>query len=598
MPALQPEESGEWPHSSVREGRRQRAAGTTAGPAECTVAEYLLRWLRSVGIEHLFLVPGSHLDPLFRRLTAADSPVKPVIAAHELAAGYMADGYGRCRGGLGAVAAIGGPGTHNLSTAVLTASADQRPLLVISGDAPASLGAWPTFQNGGRQGSNDLQCLSSLTRWSARLDKPRQLPRLLAQAWAHAVKPPRGPVHLQVPSDFFDAELFAGGVTPLPRLPEAPRTAVRTVRDLLASERRLLVYAGSGIVGDESQRQLARILAAMEVPLVTTIGQQGILPDSSPLNWGCLGFAGHYKARALALSDTVETILFMGVDLTDRNTLDWDTALLARRRRLVVVHPTCNAAVLGAHPWLEWIAADPDSVVRQLAGDMPAAAPHVIAARRRWARTMAEFADERPTEVWQGDWSALDVDAFLRELRAAMPEDTLLFVDSGLAKSHAVQSWRVDRPGVFLLSPQGGSMGWGLSAAIGASFAAPGRRVLAIAGDGCMQMHGMELATAARYDLPVTFLVLNNHSLGTVALRMKGHPGALDALRVPAIDWQGFAGALGVAGYRLKALSEWAAMRDEYFRRRGPVLIELMAALSPPPLLAGAQGAARPATRC
>lgn len=541
-----------------------------------TVSTYLLHWLRAMSVHHLFLVPGSHLDPLLHALTAPESPVQPIIATHELGAAYMADGYGRYRNSLGVVAAIGGPGTSHLMSAVVTAANDQRPLLVISGDVPQNLAQWPAFQNGGPLGSKDLETLSPLMHWSGRLEAPQHLPQLLCQAWIQALKAPYGPVHLQIPENLFGQALDLPLILPT----EGTRKAisgVERIRTLFEQESHLLCYVGSGLFSKQSKRRLQTLLETSQVPVLTTVCQRGIVSESDPLNQGCFGFAGHGKSRDFMFSADLRTLLMLGVDLTDRNTLNWAPNMFAAGRQIILVHPTCPEAVLEAFPRLEWIQADSEEVLNGLYADLPQVKPALKKQRQDWLneQTCAQIPPAITDTLAQASTNT-EPETFLRALQSTLPVDTPIFVDAGLSKLYATKYWEIEAPGCFFLSAQTGAMGWALAAAIGASFATPEKRLVVLTGDGCMQMQGLELITAVHYHLPISFVLLNNQSLGSVALRMQASPAAVTALQTPEIKWQIFAQSLGLKCFQITEQTDIASLITEHQRCPGPVLLEII----------------------
>src|SRR5262249_41946181 len=145
-------------------------------------------------------------------------------------------------------------------------------------------------------------------------------------------------------------------------------------------------------------------------------------------------------------------------------------------------------------------------------------------------------------------------------LRKALPRDGIVLIDSGAHRAFAGHYWSAFAPRTYISATNLGPMGWAIPAAVGVQCARPDRRVAVITGDGCMQMHGMEVQTAARYRLPIVYVVINNGALGNVWLRAHKY-GALPAelTSIPDHDWAGFAPALGAQGVTVnepKALAE------------------------------------------
>jgi acetolactate synthase-1/2/3 large subunit len=156
-----------------------------------------------------------------------------------------------------------------------------------------------------------------------------------------------------------------------------------------------------------------------------------------------------------------------------------------------------------------------------------------------------------------------------------LPRDGILLVDSGAHRAFAGHYFDAYAPRTYISATNLGPMGWGIPAAIGAACARPGTRVALITGDGCMQMHGIEIAVAARYRLPVTYVVLNNAALGNVWLRAHTLGPVPDELTsIPDHDWAGFARALGVQAETVRDPSEIAPALERAVAAEGPCLID------------------------
>jgi acetolactate synthase-1/2/3 large subunit len=160
-------------------------------------------------------------------------------------------------------------------------------------------------------------------------------------------------------------------------------------------------------------------------------------------------------------------------------------------------------------------------------------------------------------------------------LRKALSRDGILLVDSGAHRAFAGHYFDAYAPRTYLSATNLGPMGWGIPAAIGAACARPGTRVALITGDGCMQMHGIEIAVAARYRLPVTYVVLNNGALGNVWLRAHNLGPVPDELtRIPDHDYAGFARALGLQAETVRKPDEIDAVLARAMAAEGPYLID------------------------
>jgi len=161
-------------------------------------------------------------------------------------------------------------------------------------------------------------------------------------------------------------------------------------------------------------------------------------------------------------------------------------------------------------------------------------------------------------------------------LRKAFPRDGILLVDSGAHRAFAGHYWESYAPRTYISATNLGPMGWAVPAAVGVQFAAPGQRVAVITGDGCMHMQGIEVATAARYGLPILFVVLNNAALGNVWLRAHTEgPVPAELTSLPNLDWAGFGRSLGANGITVTDPTALDQAFAAALANKGPTVIDI-----------------------
>jgi acetolactate synthase I/II/III large subunit len=168
--------------------------------------------------------------------------------------------------------------------------------------------------------------------------------------------------------------------------------------------------------------------------------------------------------------------------------------------------------------------------------------------------------------------------AAIAALRKVFPRDGIVLVDSGAHRAFAGHYWSAYAPRTYISATNLGPMGWAIPAAVGVQCARPDRRVAVITGDGCMQMHGIEVQTAARYRLPIVYVVIHNSALGNVWLRARQY-GALPAelTSIPDHDWAGFARALGAQGFTVRDPAELESTFQKALAADATVLIDVKA---------------------
>lgn len=522
-------------------------------PAPVNGAAVFCQWLIEEGVDTVFLVPGLQIDPLFAHL-AAQRRFRLVVANHELAAGFMADGYARASHKLGICLSIGTIGATNTLTAAATALADDSAVLFVTGNVPACLRGQGAFQDGWAGGTNDHQLFQTLLGWSAVAgagDLRTQL--ALAAAWMRA--PHRRPAHLAIPFDV-QQEPVTGtpGLDLIANIiPPPAAEALEQLQasfPLMANARKPVILAGPRALIPGVAGALRCFAETCHVPIATTLSAKGLLPEQHPLSLGNFGYGGSNRANTALLSHEVDLLVVLGADLNERDSLCWDPRLAAGREILLVdpkplraggplrshhvIAADC-AVALGA--WLRECA----DRLRPLRDSAPT--------RHGWCSRWMELPAAAPITEESADTSgAIPLEILLTTMRQYLPDETVMVVDAGLHRTSAGQYWQARRTGAFFSACSLAPMGWAIAAAVGIQSARPQQPVVVLTGDGCMRMHGSELATLARYRLPVLVVVCDNRGYGSVCRRHPLNGPAAEYNRLPGIDWPRFAEALGVAG--------------------------------------------------
>ncbi len=259
--------------------------------------DFILDGLASEGIDHVFMVPGGLIDPFLPAL-GRQSAIKPIVAAQEGGAAYMADGYARASGKPGIALCIGGPGLTNTVTAVATAKTDGTALLVLSGEAATAYEGLGMFQDASAQTLDDVSLLKPVTRYSTSIDNPENLAHLFRHALIRLRTEPTGPVHISIPNDSQVATIDARHQPLDPALThpkvlslssaEASLRHFKTGEDGKAPAR-IVILAGAGVEHADAAQALLHFAEAWDVPVATTLRAKGIFPENHPLSLGVFG---------------------------------------------------------------------------------------------------------------------------------------------------------------------------------------------------------------------------------------------------------------------------------------------------------------------
>ncbi|MEV6206136.1 thiamine pyrophosphate-dependent enzyme [Kitasatospora sp. NPDC051914] len=507
--------------------------GTATRPttARTTVAHAVLRFLRgTLGVDRLFTVPGEAFLPLLDA-AGGDDALTVVTTRHESGAAFAALADARLTGRPAAVAVNRSPGATNASIALDAATADPTPLLLVVGGADR--GTDPVL---GFQGTDIAALLGGIAPVVV-LDDPESLPAAFARIARALRGPVPGPAVLVVPEDLWDerAEVPEADRPLPPRAapPAAAPPAADRVRDLLAAAERPVVLAGrllrrGGAAGAPGSA-LGRFATAAGVPVLLGNKQQDLLDNRHPHYAGHLHLGTPAATRARLAS--ADLVVLLG-DLPDEVHLaGWHGA----GTRLVTVHPDPRGPG-------ELLAADPLAVLADLAsGDAggPVGAP-AAAAREEWRAgwraledTLA-VAEPRPRE------DGVDFAEVAAALDRRLPDNAVLTLDAGNFSSWIHRHVRL-RAGQRLLALAGGSMGFGVPAALAAALRCPDRTVVAVVGDGGVLMTGNELAAARAAGRRPVVIVADNGSYGTIqahaARRGAGHDCATSLANPDLVLW-------------------------------------------------------------
>ena len=546
--------------------------------------DFILDALAAEGLDHLFMVPGGLVDPFLPAL-GRQTALRPVVAAQEGGAAYMADGYARASGNFGAALVIGGPGLGNTATALQAARADGSPVLLLSGEVATAVEGLGMFQDASAQTSDDVEVVRTLTRYSTSVDNPRNLHHLLRRALLEMRAPSGAPVHLSVPQDAqtgavavrharIDPSALGRGAIALP----AAQASLALFAGIDgAPPAKVAVLAGHGVEAGGGADALRRFAQAWDIPVATTLRAKGVFPEDHPLSLGVFGYAGTHHAR-IALADAPpDLLLVLGCGFGVRDTMH--AALPVTPGRTVVVD--ASPVTIGRNTEGLGVVADCRAYVEWLLdarAQYGAALESTRAARARWLAGIRAQPRLQDPEHMQSDAQPIHPARIVADLRAALPRDGVLFVDSGAHRAFAGHYWTAYEPSSYISATNLGPMGWAIPAAIGGACARPQRKVAVITGDGCMHMHGLEVATAARYGIPVVFVVVNNAALGNVWLRAHSEGTVPDALTsLPDLDWAGFARSVGALGETVRDPAELAGAFARALVATQPTVIDVKA---------------------
>jgi acetolactate synthase I/II/III large subunit len=533
-------------------------------------AAALLDTLEHHGVDCVFGVPGSALTALYQALYGRRT-IRHVLAKHEAGAAFMAGGFARAGRRLGVCWTTTGPGATNALTPIACARADSLPVLLITGNTALSSLGRGALQESTGLGVDVVRLFEPVTKLSLLVPSAERLESLLELAIRTAQTGRPGPVHLSVPSDVLGTLVLPSNArSSVPFVSERPvdRAAVAAAIDLLSHARRPCILSGHGVDISGAWSALSDLARGLGAPVVTTPKGKSVIPETDGSCAGVFGFGGHETAERLLYGEEIDVLLIVGTTLGEFATNGWDPRL-ARGRRLVQID--VEGTALGRNfPLDVSVVGDARAALEELAGAAK------LSARSRWHSTpprrtsRASFA---PRTRSRGLAPAVVV----AELRAALPDDGLLFVDNGNAILWGSRHFETRRTHTYFATLGLSAMGTALPAAIGAKLALPSKRVAALIGDAAFAMTATELHTAVEHGVGIVSVILNDGGHGMVHHGEKlifGHDlGAARFTR--SLDAAGLSRALGVRAFTVTNRQELRAAFEDALASDEPALVDV-----------------------
>jgi acetolactate synthase I/II/III large subunit len=469
------------------------------------VSELIVRFMQRLGIGHVFGMPGAHILPVYDRLY--DSAIKSVLVKHEQGAAFMAGGYARAAGRIGACITTAGPGAINLATGIANAYADKLPILIVTGETSTYIFGKGGLQESSGEGGSVAQSelFRSITRYHKIVERTDYLGQVLNQGASILLGPRPGPVLLSFPYNV-QKELIDEAVLDDINFTSAPlpcRPPVDDLIRLIAAARAPVIVAGHGCMNAGAQRALGELAEQFGIPVATSLKAKGVVAEDSPLALGSLGVTSNGQAYRYLVGHA-DLIIFLGAGFNERTSYLWDPRLLAGKKIAQVDH---DAGQLG-----KVLKAD-----LTIHGDINAVVTDVLAALRHSGAT------RKPLDHPTGQTRASSDDAvaphrfpliesFFARLAERFPTDALVFDDNII---FAQNFFKVSAGNRYFANSGISSLGHAVPAAIGARCAMSGP-TFAILGDGGFQMCCMELMTAVNYAIPINVVLINNGSMGLI----------------------------------------------------------------------------------
>ncbi len=478
-----------------------------------TGAEALMLSLKAEGVETIFGYPGGSIMPTYDALydytIGEKKSFEHILVRHEQAATHAAEGYARVSGRVGVTLVTSGPGVTNTLTGVADAMMDSTPIVVIAGQVATSVLGSDAFQE------VDLVSVSQpITKWAYQIRRAEDIPWAVSRAFFIAKSGRPGPVVLDFTKNA-QTQLFEYKPTKVEFIrsyipsPELDMEAVREAAQLINNAKKPMALVGQGVELGNAQHELKAFLEKADIPAGRTLMGLSALPSNHPLNMGMLGMHGSYAVNLK--EQEADVLIAIGMRFSDRVTgnleryakqakiihLDIDPSEIDKNvKTTVAVVADCKISL----PAITALLDDADHTEWK---------DSFIPLREKEIRNVITPA----TKPTSGPLLMGEVAHYVAE---ATDSSAVLVTDVGQNQLMSARYFKFHKSRSIATSGGLGTMGYGLPAAMGATYGAPERTVCCFMGDGGLQMMIQEFGTIMEHQIPVKMILLNNNFLGNV----------------------------------------------------------------------------------
>ncbi|MBQ9983719.1 MAG: biosynthetic-type acetolactate synthase large subunit [Lachnospiraceae bacterium] len=510
---------------------------------QLTGSEIVIECLKEQGVDTVFGYPGGTILNVYDALYNHQDEITHVLTSHEQGASHAADGYARATGKVGVCMATSGPGATNLVTGIATAYMDSIPMVAITANVGVSMLGKDSFQEVDIAG-----VVMPVTKHSFIVKNVHELADTIRRAFKIAQTGRPGPVLVDITKDvtanLADYEYKA---------PEPIEPKTETIKDsdleavvkLIKKSKKPFLMVGGGVIAADAYKEFREFAKLMDAPVCDTLMGKGVMDGTDPHYTGMVGMHGTKTSNfGVTASDL---LIVVGARFSDR--------VIGNAKKFAndakIVHIDVDAAEINKN-----IVADASIV-----GDAKEVLSRLNVMidqkdNKEWLAEIEElnkkFPSSYPTDVLTGPTA-------INKIYELTKGDAIITTDVGQHQMWAAQMYKYKEPRQLLSSGGLGTMGYGLGACIGAKLGRRDKTVVNIAGDGCFRMNMNEIMTAARYNVPIIQVVLNNHVLGMVrqwqTLFYNKHYS--NTILNDAADFVKIAEGMGALAFRATTLEEF-----------------------------------------
>lgn len=524
-------------------------------------AQVLLECIKEQGIDTIFGYPGGAVLPIYDALYSTEG-LTHILTAHEQGATHAADGYARSTGKIGVVITTSGPGATNAVTGIATAYRDSVPLVVFTGQVPQSLLGKDSFQE-----VDITEITVPITKENYIVTDPNKLTDTIRRAFKVASSGRPGPVVVDLPKDIQVAEIEYECVVNNQGALDTEKeyideNAINKALDMIKNSQKPVIYAGGGVIISGANVELREFSEKIDAPVSCSLMGMGAFPGDHENYMGMLGMHGsHCSNYAVTKCDL---LIAVGARFSDRVI----SKVEAFAPNAKIIHIDIDPKEFGKNVDINLAVKGDTKEVLTLLNEKIEKQRH-----EEWLSQISKWKEIKPVN---GPVGSLSPKFLIEKLYELTKGDCIITTEVGQNQIWAAQYFKYLKPRTFVSSGGLGTMGFGLGAAIGAAIGNPDKKVINVAGDGSFKMNSTELATVAKYQVPMIQLVLNNQALGMVhQWQDLFYQGRFCNTKLgPDVDFVKLAAAYDIEAFKITEDSQVEDVLKRALSMNKPVLIE------------------------
>jgi acetolactate synthase-1/2/3 large subunit len=478
-----------------------------------TVSELIVKYMERMGIRHIFGMPGAHILPVYDSLY--DSGIETVLAKHEQGASFMAGGYARISGGIGACITTAGPGATNLVTGIANAYADKQAVLAITGETSTHIfGRGGLQESSGEGGSIDqIALFQGITKYNKIVERSDYLVNVLNRSSQILLSDNPGPVLLSFPfnvqKETVDEQCLESITTSRQTYAIAKDCRnTDSLLELLLNASNPVVIAGYGCILGGAQNAVQQLSEQLDMPVASSLKGKGVISEGSRHSLGSLGVSSSGRAYRYIV-EQADLLLILGASFNERTSYLWDRELTNGKTIVQIdIDPAQLQKVFKADLAIH---GDISQILGELLEKIDRSEFGVVPTDKSAAGTGGVNSDSGSDyKMFQTGFYL--VERFFHELSESFPESAVVFDDNII---FAQNFFKVSNRNRYFPNSGISSLGHAIPAAIGAQFFEQ-NPCFAVLGDGGFQMCCMEIMTAVNYGKPLNILMFSNSTMGLI----------------------------------------------------------------------------------